>query len=150
MGCWKGVAVDHVPRRVADASLESAYPLNRGLAVASLRGPAAPFQPLQAVQVSCKSAPAIESDVKVKANPAPAVFSAISDGGAPQLKHVETVDRSAPAIEKDTKVAPSPRALRTPPPSRPRPPLHFCFLALGETSGSRQKWEANGIWSGRR
>jgi hypothetical protein len=58
-----------------------------------------------------RSAPVVESDVTVKASPAPAVFAELTKTGSKgSLKHVEeSSDRSAPAIEADTKVGASAR-----------------------------------------
>lgn len=54
-----------------------------------------------------KSAPVIEKDVAIKANPMAELKKEIA-GSSPQLKPAETVDKSAPMIEKDVAVKPSP------------------------------------------
>jgi len=64
---------------------------------------------LKHVETTDKSAPVIESDVKVKAAAQPAVFDELRKKSVADLKHVETDDHSGPVIEKDVHVAPSAR-----------------------------------------
>eukprot|EP01101_Sappina_pedata_P013106 TRINITY_DN93_c0_g1_i8.p1 TRINITY_DN93_c0_g1~~TRINITY_DN93_c0_g1_i8.p1 ORF type:complete len:634 (-),score=264.72 TRINITY_DN93_c0_g1_i8:384-2012(-) len=67
-----------------------------------LKGVEAGEAKLKHAETVDKSAPVIESDVKIGTNNHGALLGEVTKGA--ELKHVETVDKSAPVIENDVKI----------------------------------------------